>query len=194
MLATAVLALAAVGCGDDEAPRRLHGSPLDPPFTVSATQLVDTEGDPYSLTADTDRPLTLVFFGYTRCADVCPAVMANLASAVKRLDASDREQVEVVFVTTDPERDTGPVLRDYLDRFDPSFVGVTGEITDIAEVAKSLAVGVGERLPNGRYEVEIHSTHVSAIDSDDQAPLYWGKETSSAQFADDIHTLLEDAS
>jgi protein SCO1/2 len=180
------------GCGDDEAPATLHGQRLDPPFAVSGTQLVDSEGSPYSLTSDTDKPLTLVFFGYTHCPDICQVVMANLASAMRRLDEADRENVDVVFVTTDPERDTGPVLRDYLDRFDPSFTGVTGDIDKIIEVGKSVAVGVGEKLPSGGYEVDAHSTQVTGIDAEDQAPVYWSQETSSAEFADDVHMLLGD--
>ena len=186
----AILGLLCTACGEDEAPATLHGTRLDPPFTVSGTELVDTEGEPYSLVADTDKPLTLVFFGYTNCPDICGLVMSNLASAMKRLDEADREQVEVVFVTTDPARDTAPVLRDYLDRFDPSFTGVTGDIEEIVEVGRSIAVGLGAELPSGGYEVDAHSTQVTAIDAEDDAPVYWSQETSSAQFADDVHTLL----
>jgi protein SCO1/2 len=193
LLAAGALVLALVSaCGDDPALASLHGEPLDPPFSVSRTALVDTEGDPYSLAADTDKPLTLVFFGYTHCPDICQVVMANLASAMKRLDEADRGDVEVVFVTTDPERDTGGVLRDYLDRFDPSFTGVTGDIDTIIDVGRSVAVGMGEKLPSGGYEVDAHSTQVTGIDAQDQAPVYWDQETSSAEFAHDVHVLLEE--
>jgi protein SCO1 len=96
-------------------------------------------------------------------------------------------------VTTDPDRDTGPVLRDYLDRFDPTFTGLTGDLDDISEVAKSVAVGMGEELPSGGYEVDAHSTQVTGIDAEDEAPVYWHQETSSAEFAHDIHTMLESA-
>jgi protein SCO1/2 len=186
--------LAFAGCGgDDVKPGELHGSVLDPPFTVSGQPLVDTDGDAYSLTDSTRKRLTLVFFGYTNCPDICGTVMGNLASAMSRLDAKDRDQVDVVFVTTDPERDTGPVLRHYLDRFDPSFIGLTDDpdkIDQIAGVAKSVAVGMGTALPTGGYDVDAHTTQVTAIDSDDEAPMYWSQFTSPAQFASDIHTLL----
>lgn len=188
--AATLLALLCTSCGNDEPPASLSGNRLDPPFTVSAKALVDIEGDPYSLAADTDKPLTLVFFGYTNCPEICGLVMSNLAAAMTRLDEADRERVEVVFVTTDPARDTAPVLREYLDRFDPSFTGVTGDLEDIVEVGLSVAVGVGEKLPSGGYEVDAHSTHVTAVDADDEAPVYWNRETSSAQFAEDVHTLL----
>jgi protein SCO1 len=168
----------------------LHGQVLDPPFTVSKQALVDTDGQPYSLATSTDKRLTLVFFGYTNCPDICGTVMGNLASAMTRLDDRDRDQVDVIFVTTDPARDTGPVLRRYLDRFDKSFIGLTGPIDEIAAVGKSVAVGMGEKLPTGGYDVNTHTTQVTGIDSDDQAPIYWDRSTSSLQFAQDIHTLL----
>jgi protein SCO1/2 len=116
--------------------------------------------------------------------------MGNLASAMTRLDEKDRDDVDVVFVTTDPERDTGEVLRGYLDRYDKSFVGVTGPLEEIVAVGRSIAVGMGEKLPTGGYEVDAHTTQVTAIDGADEAPIYWSQTTSSAQFAQDIHTLL----
>jgi protein SCO1/2 len=188
----AVFALAGCG-GNDVQAGDLHGRILDPPFEVAATALVDTDGNSYSLTADTDKRLTLVFFGYTNCPDICGTVMGNLASAMTRLDSKDRDQVDVVFVTTDPERDTGPVLRRYLDRYDKSFIGVTGPIDEIAAVGRSIAVGMGEKLPTGGYDVDAHTTQVTAIDSDDEAPMYWSQSTTSPQFAADIHTLLGDS-
>ncbi len=188
-----VLLLALAGCGDDSDTASLHGTRVDPPFTVATDTLADTEGNAYSLATSTDKRLTLVFFGYTNCPDICGTVMGNLASAMTRLDDRDRDQVDVVFVTTDPARDTADVLRSYLDRYDPSFIGVTGPIDEIAAVGKSIAVGMGEELPTGGYNVDAHTTQVTAIDSDDQAPMYWSQSTSSKQFADDIHTLLGDA-
>jgi protein SCO1/2 len=179
-------------CGDDKQATGLHGSPVDPPFTVSSQQLEDTDGAAYSLTADTDERLTLVFFGYTNCPDICGKVLGNLSSALTRLDEDDRDQVEVVFVTTDPARDTGEVVRAYLDRYDPSFTGVTGEVADIERVAASVGVGMGEKLPSGGYEVDAHTTTVTGIDVADEAPIYWSQETSPSEFAEDIHALLRE--
>ena len=132
------LLFALAGCGgDDVKPGELHGKVLDPPFDVDATALESTDREPYSLVGNTDKRLTLVFFGYTNCPNICGTVMGNLASAMTRLDERDRDQVDVVFVTTDPERDTGPVLRRYLDRFDRSFIGLNGPIDQIAAVGRS---------------------------------------------------------
>ena len=185
-----VLSLAAGGSDEPDA-SSLSGPVLAPPFEVSSTPLTDTAGRPYSLTEDTDKPLTLVFFGYTHCPDICQTVMSNLATAVTRLDDQDRERLDVVFVTTDPARDTAEVLDRYLEHFDPAFVGLTGELDTIVDVAKPLGVGVtqGEKLPSGGYDVT-HGATITGVDADDQGTIYWSESTSSADFAADIHTLL----
>ncbi len=189
-LAAGLFLLSACG-GDASSSAGFTGKRLDPPFTVVSTPLTDTSGDDYSLTENTDKPLTLVFFGYTHCPDICGVVMANLASAMTRLSDADRARVDVVYVTTDPARDTTSVLHDYLQHVDPDFIGLTGDLTDIAALGKPLGVGVtqGQKLPSGGYDVT-HGTTITAIDQQDEAPVYWSQDTSSAQFAADIHTLL----
>ena len=181
------------GCsGDDTSATEIHGEQVDPPFTVNPLALEDTDGEPFSLTDDTDKRLTLVFFGYTNCPELCGLVMGNLASAMTQLDDADREQVEVVFVTTDPERDTPDKLDDYVGDYDPSFIGVTGSLEDIESVATSMAVGMGEKLPSGGYEVDAHTTNVTGIDVEGEAPVYWHQTTSPGQYVDDIHALLKE--
>jgi protein SCO1/2 len=119
-------------------------------------------------------------------------VMADLASAMTRLDDADRQQVDVVFVTTDPARDDETVLRDYLDHFDPGFVGLTGPLPTIVDIGNALAIAVeqGEKLPSGGYDVT-HGTSVLGIDSDDEVPIVWTQGTSATQFASDVHQLLD---
>ena len=73
-------------------------------------------------------PVTLVFFGYSHCPDVCNAVLADVAAALRRADDTVRERTTLLFVTTDPARDTPEVMRDYLARFDPSFLGLRTDL------------------------------------------------------------------
>ena len=187
-LAGLVVALSMLlgACGDGSDDVEFHGTVLDNPYEVPDTELTDTAGEPFSLAADTDKRLTLVFFGFTNCPDICHTVMGSLANAMMRLDETDREQVDVIFVTTDPARDTERVLRDYLDHLDPTFIGLRSDLDTIVEVGQALAVGVDRQDPGG------HTTATMAIDSDDTTPAYWGEETSAAQFASDIHSLLEE--
>ena len=201
LVATAALVLS--GCGaTDAAPdvaatglvtgdnHGYRGAYLDVPYVVPDVTLTDTGGAPYSLATD-PAPLKLVFFGYTNCPDVCQVVMSTLASAVSRLDAAERAEVEVVFVTTDPARDTGRVLRKYLDRLDPDFVGVTGGLPKIVELARPLKVFIdkGQKLPSGGYDVT-HTTEVFGV-TGDQARLVWGQDASPAELAADIIKLLK---
>lgn len=193
----ALVALLAAGllsaCSDDDKKAgELHGNVVDPPFTVNGLELADTDGAPYSLTDSTDARLTLVFFGYTHCPEICGLVMGNLSSAMAQLDDADREQVQVVFVTTDPERDDAQTLSRYVASYDPQFIGVTGEIPDIEKVAASVGVGMGEKLASGGYDVDAHTTTVTGIDVTDVAPIYWNQDTSPREYADDIHALLKE--
>lgn len=190
----AVLALTLAACGGSGGEAKFSGIE-HAAYQVLPDPLSDTEGKPFSLATDASKPLTLVFFGYTHCPDICGMVMNNLASALTRLDTSDQAKVQVVFVTTDPSRDTPTVLRHYLDHYNPSFEGLTGPIDTIAAIAKPLAVYVaqGQKLPSGGYDLNTHSTQVTAI-QDHRSTVLWDMDTSPAQYASDIHALLQQAS
>jgi protein SCO1/2 len=166
-----------------------HGAWLARPYTVPPVGLTDTAGRHYTV-ARAPAELTLVFFGYTHCPDVCQVVMSTLASAVARLDPQERRRMEVVFVTTDPARDTRPVLRRYLDRFDPGFVGLTGPLARVEDLARPLGIYFeeDERLPSGGYEVE-HSASVLAV-RDGRASLVWSPTATPAEVAADVQRLL----
>lgn len=161
------------------------------PYAVDGAALTDTDGKPYSLVADTDKAVTLVFFGYTNCPDICQIVMSTIASAVARLSSAQRAQLQVAFVTTDPARDTRPVLRTYLDRFNPDFIGVTGSLDQIDALAKPMDVFVkkGQKLPDGGYEVD-HSTVVIAV-RHARGDLVWTGATSPSDMAADLKKILK---
>jgi protein SCO1 len=178
VLAALLLLVALAGCSKSSADT-FSGAVLHTPYHAPATELTDTDGRPFSLASSTDKRLTLVFFGYTHCPDECPTTMATLASAMLQLDDADRANVQVVFVTTDPARDTGPVIRDWLDHFDRDFVGLTGP----------LPVTKGRRLSSGGYDVT-HGTQVLGMDGKNQIPVVWTLGTTAPEFAHDIHQLL----
>jgi protein SCO1/2 len=207
--AVPVLALAAVlaGCGgtsgdgedqgvasglkvsDDDG---MHGAVLDAPYSVPEATLTDSAGDEVALReglAETD--LTLVFFGYTNCPDICQAVMADLASAKARLAGDDAERLQVWFVTTDPARDDAATVGEYVDRFDPDFEGLTGPLDTIVDVATAVHVPIekGPRLETGGYDVT-HGTPILAVQPDGTVPMLWTEGTSAAKLAEDVATVL----
>lgn len=191
------------GCGAPEAPAPvsgvtvhdgdgMHGAVLTDQYRMPDVSLTATDGTPYSLARDPDAALTLVFFGYTRCPDICQVVMADIASAMARLDDATRAKVEMLFITSDPARDDPATLREYLDRFDPSFQGLTGPLHRIVEVGDELGVAIerGARLPSGGYEVT-HGSQIVGVDGRGRAPIVWTQGTSAGQLAEDIAKLVE---
>ncbi len=171
-------------------PSGLRGAVLAQPYRMPDVTLTTTDGTPFSLVSDTESPVTLVFFGYTNCPDVCGLVMADIATALSRLEPAVAADVEMLFITTDPARDTGPVLRRYLDHFNPSFVGLTGSMHDIRTVATALGVPVEgiQRLPDGGYDVG-HGSQIVGLDAHDEAPVVWTEGTPVSDLEHDITVL-----
>src|ERR1700730_3970733 len=99
-----------------------RGGLVTPPLPKPNFVLTDTAGARFDLRSKTQGHVTLLFFGYTRCPDICPLHMAYLASALKKLPANAAGQFRVVFVTTDPTHDSPKALRAWLDHFDKSFI------------------------------------------------------------------------
>ena len=159
------------------------------PMAMPDVTLETTDGRPFNLVTDTTRPVTLVFFGYTNCPDVCPLVMSDLTLAYAELPAGVRRQTQVLYVTTDPARDTGAVLRRYLDRYNTAFVGLTGSTRRIVNAAAELGVAItGKKtLPSGGYEVG-HGAQVIGF-AHETAPVIWTPGTSVADMVADIQTL-----
>jgi protein SCO1/2 len=197
VVGVALIALA--GCKDSQVVRHpakdtngLRGATLDHPYTIPSTTFTDTGGNEFNLVTSTRKPVTLFFFGYTNCPDVCNAVLADIASALTKLDDAVRQDIQVLFITTDPARDDGPAMRKYLDRFDPTFVGLTAQLRTIKSVARTLGVAVEgmKRLPSGGYEVG-HSAQVIGAGRDDKAGIVWTENTSIGDLAHDLGRLVE---
>lgn len=196
-LATLLLA----GCGGhaDGPPVRisgptpdLHGTRITTPFHEPDLTLTGTSGRPVNLLKATRGKLTLVYFGYTHCPDVCPTTMADLAGALRSLTPAQRARIAVVFVTTDPWRDTPKVIKSWLASFNPSFIGLSGPYAKIRAAAKS--VGIPLERPastSGEYEVT-HGAEVLPFGTDHLAHVVYTAGVSSADFAADLPKLLRD--
>ena len=147
-LAAAVVSAACSPGSAVRAPDDLRGYRLSEPLPKPALTLTATNGATFDLRRDTEGFVTLVFFGYTNCPDVCPVHLSNLGSVVAGLDPRVAQRIKVVFVTTDPRRDTPPVLRRWLDHFSRGFIGLAGDSIAVARAQESfkLAPAVGEMM------------------------------------------------
>ena len=124
-----------------------HGVEPEPVPARPSFALTDTSGNRFDFNAETRGRPTFVYFGYTNCPDECPTAMADVAAALRRTTPELRKKTKVVFVTTDAKRDTGPVLRRWLDQFSTSFIGLTGTQAQLDTAARSAGVPPGQVGP-----------------------------------------------
>ncbi|MFJ5675354.1 SCO family protein [Streptomyces sp. NPDC093097] len=134
---------------------------LDNPMEKPDLTLTDSDGKPYDLLEKTKGHPTLIYFGYTNCPDVCPTTMANIAVAVKQLPQAERNDLRVVFVTSDPERDTPPQLKKWLGGINKDFVGLTGPFKTIQQAARSVNIGI--EAPVKKKNGDVVSTHGAQV-------------------------------
>lgn len=144
-------------------PAPAGGTALDTPVALPALRLVNERGEATPLNASDGR-LRLVFYGFVRCPDVCPATLASLARVYADLPETQRERVQVQFITVDPGHDRPEVVRDYLGRFNPAFSGLTGEAATIDEAARVMFVG-NRRIEPQPAATGDHSAHLEQAQS-----------------------------
>jgi protein SCO1/2 len=167
------------------------------PIPLPAFALHDTfrtsTGATTTLAALQRHRLMLVYFGYTHCPDVCPTTMADLGVALRQLPTIVQARTQVVFITSDPQRDTPDVMKAWLAHFDPSlsnpFIGLTASSMQIDAVAKSVGVPIGPpvRLRNGSIVVQHGAQTLAFVDG--RARVLWLAGTQPADYAHDIATL-----
>jgi protein SCO1/2 len=188
-LLTVLLALAACGKPSDKpAFQAVDITGADYARTLS---LPDAEGKPRSL-ADFKGKVTVVFFGYTQCPDVCPTTMAELAQ-VKRSLGPQGNDVQGVFVTVDPERDTPQVLKAYMANFDPGFVALRGTPEQTQAVAKEFKVfyaKVPGKAP-GSYTMD-HTAGSYIFDRQGRVRLFTRYGAGPKALAGDLQLLLNE--
>ncbi len=173
------------------------------PVVYHATDLTGTELDPEGLAqrlldhtgrarrlSDFRGQVVVLFFGYTQCPDVCPTVLTTM-SQVMDLLGSDGRKLQVLFVTIDPERDTQALLAQYVPLFHPGFLGLRGDASATALVAKAFKVHYEKRagaVP-GQYAMD-HSTGSYVLDAKGKLRLYFSHDEKSAVIAEDLRQLI----
>jgi len=155
--------------------------------------LTDTAEQPFNIADDTHDKVTMVYFGYTHCPDLCPLNMYLASSSISAMPALDRHDVQVVFVTTDPTRDTPGVIRTWLDHFSRTFTGLTGTIAQIQEAERSTGIPLSfaEHVsePGASYGV-VHAGYI-LVYTRGVAHLEFPSEISRSQETKDLVALVQ---
>jgi protein SCO1 len=190
LFACVVSSPAAAGAPDPD----YRGGLITPPLPKPQFTLTDTSGAPFNLHAETAGYVTLLFFGFTQCREVCPMHVGTLAAALKKLPASVANSLRVVFVTTDPAHDTPKVLRAWLDRFDRRIVGLSGSEAAVAaaQAAANIPVARKVALANGGSDFE-HAAFVLAYTRDDFAHVLYPSGVTQEDWVHDLPRLVSEA-
>jgi protein SCO1/2 len=151
--------------------------------------LTDHTGKPRTL-ADYKGKVVVVFFGYTQCPDVCPTTMAEMAGVMQKLGAQ-ADQVQVLFITLDPERDTPQLLANYVPAFDKRFVGLYGTPEQTAKTAKDFKVFYS-KVPGkepGSYTID-HMAGSYVFDKEGRVRLFIRHGGNADSIVHDVRQLL----
>ncbi|MFE1749783.1 SCO family protein [Streptomyces anandii] len=203
LLAAATMTLSACGSGGDggkpvvsvseDSARHRAVTVLDQPFEKPDLVLTDTHGEKYDLRKETAGRPTLLYFGYTHCPDICPLTMNNIAVAKKALPKADQDKLRVVFVTTDPARDTPAELGKWLKGIDPQFIGLTGDFATIQAAARSVGISIEPTTKdkNGK-PVSVHGTQVVAFSpKTDGGYLFYGEDASVDDYTKGLPKIIK---
>lgn len=163
----------------------------DPAPAPSLSELEYTEGDSVELAAY-DGELVLLYFGYTSCPDVCPTTLSGVATALDELSDSERDRVNLIMISVDPERDTQSTLENYVEFFDPTFLGATGSRAAIDAVAAQYGIfyEFGEPTDGGWYPVD-HTTTLLGISPEGSMRIVWPPGVTADQLTQDMKELLQ---
>jgi protein SCO1/2 len=170
-------------------PAPVTASLMATPLPAADFTLRDTAGQPVALSSLRGKPVLLTF-GYTSCPDVCPITLVKLAQAKSQLGARGKD-LQVVFVTVDPDRDRPDVVRAYLDQYDRSFIGLVPTAEELEQVARLYHL-VYEKEPASEalgYTVA-HTAATIVIDRDGKVRMLFWPEMTPDEMASDLRTVL----
>jgi protein SCO1/2 len=183
-----VLLFALGGCR--QKPDSYHGEVVESPAPAADFTLTGPDGKAISL-SDFRGKVVVLYYGYTFCPDVCPTTMAALSQAMRELGPK-ADEVQVIMVTVDPERDTPEKLKAYVTAFDPRFIGLSGTPEEIARAAEPFDIIYRKQAGSAAtgYLMD-HTATTTVIDRDGRTRLIWPYGTSPEDLAADLEQLLQ---
>ncbi|MEP6590893.1 MAG: SCO family protein [Gemmatimonadota bacterium] len=194
LLTTIVLGWSCSGGEQGElSPGGFLGAELTTPVPKPDFTFTDSKGAPYRLVDRTAGQVTLLFFGYTHCPDICPVHLANIAAVLDKMPDDVQRRVTVVFVTTDPARDSLPVLDKWVKGFNPAFVGLRASDSVLAAAQAEVKLPPAERDTlsdgSGGYAVG-HAATVIAYTPDGVGRVMYPFGTRQRDWAHDLPRLV----
>lgn len=190
LIVTAVIALTILVELVFRRPYSFHGTVINPPLPVTDFALPTANEEVFRLSEQKGK-IVLLFFGYTSCPDVCPVTLATFKQVYERL-GEDAQKVRFVMITADPDRDTPDKVAEYTARFNPEFIGLSGDITELEPIWKELGVFVEKQDSDSAagYLVS-HTASVYVLDQNGGLIMTFPYGASATDMADDLIQLLK---
>ena len=186
-LLIALFAVLLVGCGESRVD--FHGKDITGVMEDLSFTLTDENGDTVTESI-VDGKAVVLFFGYTHCPDICPAVLARVAQVYRQLqEAGEADQVQPVFITFDPERDTAEHLNEYLPWFKADIIGLTGSLAEIREVATQYGVVFIKDQEEQDY-LFTHSDYIYLLDDQGRVRKLYPADFTIDEVVTDAKSLL----
>lgn len=176
------------GCASGVPTGQLQGEVVEDPQPKPSFLLTDTDGRRYDFASRTEGKVTLLYFGYTRCPDICPVHLAQI-SEVLELHPRLARDIEVVFVSVDPDRDTPEVIRSYLDNFSTRFVGLSGSAEELRVAQEAAGVPPATFMGDGEEYTVNHAAWVIAYGPDGLNHAIYPFGTRQRQWENDLQAL-----
>ena len=173
-------------------PANFRGTTFAEPYPVASEIDLDrSDGTSFRL-SEMRGDVVLLFFGYTSCPDVCPTTLAELRQALSEFKDQDAQQVKVVFVTVDPERDSPERVQEYVDQFSPAFIGLSGPETSLEKIWAEYGVyrEIADEQSAAGYIVN-HTARVSLIDRQGNLRVSFGFDTPVEDIVHDLKIALK---
>jgi protein SCO1/2 len=175
-------------------PASFRGTTYAEPYpAASEIDLARSDGSRFRL-SELRGDIVLLFFGYTSCPDICPATMAELRQAISQLQEQDAKRVRVVFVTVDPERDTPERVQEYVTRFDPTFIGLSGSKNDLERIWADYGIyrEIADQQSAAGYIVN-HTARVNLIDPQGNLRVSFSFDTPVEDIVHDLKLMLKNS-
>jgi protein SCO1 len=158
-----------------------HNAVINPPVAAAEIKMTDHNGKIFQL-SNVRGKVVLLYFGFVNCPDECPLTMAHIKQALEKL-GDQAQNIEVVMISTDPVRDTPQALGNFLEAFNPAFIGIPGSPEELANIYKNYGVQV---LDGG----ETHSSYTYVIDQKGKLRLTFVPDALPEDIVADLKTLL----
>jgi protein SCO1 len=171
-----------------------YGMPLTIERVLPSVTLLDTAGQPVRLDEDLRGTPTLLFFGYSSCPDICPIHLAAIANAMEQT-RTRYDQVQVVFVSVDPERDTPERIDEFLSYFSSRMVGLHADLDVVIDALAQLDLPgpvIEGPDPRGQGDLIGHPAQVIGFDADGNARRVWPFGTRRSDWVEDIPRIARE--